>query len=368
MGNHNSQLKHIQPSGTPTTIETTSSIPSIISGQSYKSRSTPPVTPILNYNYSSSEAQLNNVCINNGITGIYVSENIAKIVVDFWRQNIDLLSMQDQLEIGCSIFFGMNAIDKHVKKIFKSKLNNDKLKIEYLSLKFLNHFAYLTRNLLRTDLNLYLSLSALSVTHKRMGIKMKQFHSMLTSMHETFSYYFPKQYTTQVKCAVDNVFTVAAKIITDEYLNKIRIKHHSDNTFLDSLDVCLSSPVGKAYLFSYLQERSRAEIVKFLQLLSKLELQTTDKGKYIVARHIVKQCILPNGVNYTMSNANIQQILECMQQLEKSFLMKEDFKYENTLFVNVEHDVYKSIQCLYWSDFVLHVQQCMMKKIVMNSI
>eukprot|EP01083_Nonionella_stella_P203930 743775_1 len=112
MGNHNSQLKHIQPSGTPTTIETTSSIPSIISGQSYKSRSTPPVTPILNYNYSSYALKSSLKNNNNGITGIYVSEKIAKIMVYFWRENIDILTMQDQLEIGCSIFFGMTTIDK----------------------------------------------------------------------------------------------------------------------------------------------------------------------------------------------------------------------------------------------------------------
>eukprot|EP01084_Bolivina_argentea_P108076 193152_1 len=359
MGTETSKLNdssYTQPSATPTTIETTSSIPSLIPVHSY---STAPITPILNYNYSSYALKSSLKNNNNGITGIYVSEKIAKIMVHFWRENIDILTMQDQLEIGCSIFFGMTTIDKEAKKILKSKLNNDQVKIEYLSLKFLDNFAYLTRNLLRKDVNLYLSLSALGNTHRNMGITIKQFNSMLISIHETFLYYFPKQYTAQVKYAVDKVFTVAARIIADEELNKITIKSSNNVAFLESLDACLSSSVGREYLFEYFHAKSCNEIVKFLQLLSKMQLQTTDKGKYIVARDIVKRCILPNGINHSMTNKNVKQILESMQKLEKWYLMKKDFKFEVKLFSDAEYDVYKSIMQNYWSDFVFNVEHMM---------
>eukprot|EP01084_Bolivina_argentea_P214410 364003_1 len=43
--------------------------------------------------------------INNGITGKHISSRICKIAATFWQQNIETLSMPDQLEIGCSIFF-----------------------------------------------------------------------------------------------------------------------------------------------------------------------------------------------------------------------------------------------------------------------
>ena len=61
--------------------------------------------------------------------------------------------------------------------------------------------------------------------------------------------------------------------------------------FLKSLPKCLSSPIGKRYLYRFLQETMCDEIVLFLQSLSKFKAQTTDKGRFMIAKSINNNCI-----------------------------------------------------------------------------
>eukprot|EP01084_Bolivina_argentea_P119605 212055_1 len=54
--------------------------------------------------------------ITNGVINEYVSQRLVAIVATFWLLNIEQMSMESKLEIGCSIFYDMIAANTKVKK------------------------------------------------------------------------------------------------------------------------------------------------------------------------------------------------------------------------------------------------------------
>lgn len=66
-----------------------------------------------------------------------------------------------------------------------------------------------------------------------------------------------------------------------------------DHSFLQSLRTCLSSNIGREYMYRYLQQTFCDEIAIFLQSLAKFRIQLSDKERFMVARDIVKNSIEP---------------------------------------------------------------------------
>eukprot|EP01084_Bolivina_argentea_P169505 293825_1 len=161
-----------------------------------------------------------------------------------------------------------------------------------------------------------------------MGIKMKHFDPMLQSMHETFSYYFQSKYSIEIKYAFDEIFTLAAQIMTGQdlktsyHLNDIAQSFENENiTFLQSVDICLKSPIGTEYLSRYLQQTWCDEIALFLQSISKFKQQTNDKARFIVARDITKTSIKPTATFcINISYECRQKSLNNMRFLEETFV------------------------------------------------
>eukprot|EP01084_Bolivina_argentea_P214409 364002_1 len=140
--------------------------------------------------------------INNGITGKHISSRICKIAATFWQQNIETLSMPDQLEIGCSIFFGMLSTNEQMKNVMKSNFSESQ-KIENISLRYLDMMGWLIRYLITDNIDFYSLLTELGKLHQKMGINIIHFDPMLQSMHQTFGYYFERKYNIEVKYAMD---------------------------------------------------------------------------------------------------------------------------------------------------------------------
>eukprot|EP01084_Bolivina_argentea_P216138 367209_1 len=152
------------------------------------------------------------ITVHNGITGEYISSRICKIAAIFWKQHIDTLSVTEQLEIGCSIFFSMMASNSKMKKIMKTNNNN----IEKTSLKYLDMMGWLIRHLITDDIDLYALLIKLGLMHQQIGINITHFNPMLQSVHETFSYYFENEYNIEIKYAMDEIFSLAAQVMTGQ--------------------------------------------------------------------------------------------------------------------------------------------------------
>ena len=108
---------------------------------------------------------------------------------------------------------------------------------------------------------------------------------------------------TQIKYAIDQIFTLAARIMTGQDLNEVSNSYHladlqdemKDLPFLQSLPVCLASNIGREYLYRYLQQTFCDEIAIFLQSLAKFKIQSSDKERFMIARDIVKNSIDPSA-------------------------------------------------------------------------
>eukprot|EP01083_Nonionella_stella_P157094 509574_1 len=210
--------------------------------------------------------------VNNGITGKYISSRICKIAAKFWHNNIENLSLEDQLEIGCSIFFGMLSSNDQMKKVMKR--NCDDKTIEATSLKYLDMMGWLIRFLITDDVDLSALLIRLGRVHRAMGIGIHHFPPMLAATHETFAYYFEAKYCIEVKYAMDEIFSLAAQVMTEQplqhsaYLMNITQQFAGQEIpFLKNLNTCLKSTIGKEYLFRYLAQTWCDEIVIFLKSL-----------------------------------------------------------------------------------------------------
>ena len=75
----------------------------------------------------------------------------------------------------------------------------------------------------------------------------------------------------------------------------IKSFHGSNTSFLDSLEVCLSSEIGTEYFYRYLQQHYCEELTIYLQLIEKFKNETTIKQRYIVVKDIINICIEPKG-------------------------------------------------------------------------
>eukprot|EP01084_Bolivina_argentea_P134077 236569_1 len=172
--------------------------------------------PPLPCTYKRKRSSFSHVC--NGITGRHISGRIIKIAALFWQQNITNLPMNKRLEIGCGIYLGALSTNKQMKKIMIDYVKNKNSKIEGMSLKFIDMIGWLIRYLLTDNIDLYTMLIRLGVFHQQLGVKINHFSSMLQSIHETFTYYFPTKYTIKEKYAMDEIFTLCAQFMTGEDL------------------------------------------------------------------------------------------------------------------------------------------------------
>ena len=194
----------------------------------------------------------------------------------------------------------MMVHDAEMKRILQKNLTS-RQSIENSSIKFLDMMGWLIRSLMRSDINLASNLEQLGAFHRNMGVNINHFDPMLNSMHETFSYYFPIKYGIQIKYAIDQIFTLAARIMTGQSLDEESNGYHladlqdemKDHSFLQSLHICLESNIGREYLYRYLQQTFCDEIAIFLQSVKKFKKQTSDKERFMVARDIVKNSIEP---------------------------------------------------------------------------
>lgn len=296
---------------------------------------------------------------NNGICGKYISASICRIAAQFWHQNMDQLSAADRLEIGVSIFFGIQSSHPQMKKILKRNGNQT---IEQLSAKFVFMVGWLMRMLVCDNIDLYALLTNVGKYHLNMGIDMDYFAAMLQAIHEAFSYYFDTKYTIEVKYAFDEIFALASKLMTGQPLNgnlmniADELKFLQSNLdaksipFLQSLDLCLQSNVGQQYLYRYLRQTWCDEMVIFLQTLSRFKSLPSEKEKFMVAREIIKTSIETQATfSLNLSYSTRENALIAMQALEKKFAAKEAIVIPATLFDEVEAEVHSLISDNHWN-------------------
>eukprot|EP01083_Nonionella_stella_P094588 265433_1 len=285
--------------------------------------------------------------IHNGIVGIYVSPTSVQLALNFWTVNITHLAMADQLEIGCSIFFAMIASDQKIKQILLAG-NANPNKLETVSLKFLDMLGYLIRSLLRDDANVYSSLRSLGELHNKMCIAPYMYEHMLVGMHEAFTYYYPHQYTEQVKLAVTEVFTVVSHIMNGQPIMNTTVE------YLQSLDQCLVSLDGKACLFGYLAQHGCHNIVLFYELLDQFKSKSDPIDRFMIARDIARYQI--DGIHgkakqIDVSPRTTQNVMNEMQRLDGLWFKQVPFTMESTFFETVEKEVYRFISDNHWSFF-----------------
>eukprot|EP01084_Bolivina_argentea_P276229 471304_1 len=271
----------------------------------------------------------------NGVTGVYLSFETAQIVSDFWEANVTPMGMQAQLEIGYSILIRMMSINKDIKKIIFYKFEDHQYKIESLAVKFLDMIRYIIQHLLCTNIDLYSSLLSLGKIHTNMGIKLKDYNPMLQSIHQTFKCCFNQKYSAQVKSGINKVFTVAVRIMNEQIIKEQCFD------FLQSLNTCLKTEVGREHLVGYLKEISKEDIVIFLNLLSNFKSQLTDRQRYIVAREIVQESIGENAQNQlNILDKTAENILIGMKIKTNLFLCEPGFRFSVNFFVDVEKEIH----------------------------
>lgn len=74
--------------------------------------------------------------IQNGITGCYISDKIARTAALFWGTNIDILKRKQHLNIGCDMYFWMYDNHQELQHFF------EKEKLEQTALRFLDMVAF----------------------------------------------------------------------------------------------------------------------------------------------------------------------------------------------------------------------------------
>eukprot|EP01083_Nonionella_stella_P099320 279270_1 len=297
--------------------------------------------------------------INNGITGKYISSRICKIVAKFWHEHIDTLSTSQQLEISCSIFFGMLSTNNDMKKVMKDS-NCKQESIENISLKYLNMMGWLARYLVTNNVDLYALLSKLGGIHRSMGIDIHHFTPMLAAIHDTFGYYFDAKYNIEIKYAMDEIFSLAAQLMTGQSLK--RSAHLLEVTqqfkgetipFLKNLDVCLHSNIGKEYLYRYFAQTWCDEISIFLKSIHRFKLGVSDKERFMIARDIIKVSVEPDAtfalnISYDLRNNTLYR----MSKLELMFHAKKVFTIATEFFAELEKEIEKLIFDNHWQKFV----------------
>lgn len=90
------------------------------------------------------------------------------------------------------------AGSSQIRHFLTSKFKkNDKL--ETAALRNLDMIGFIIRGLYTSNNTMPSLLYKLGTLHIKMGIKIEHFEIMLQQLHETFKFYYPLQYTTQVK-------------------------------------------------------------------------------------------------------------------------------------------------------------------------
>ncbi len=105
-------------------------------------------------------------------------------------------------EIGCSIYLGALATNTEMKSLMNNYTKckkNKTVKHKQMGLKFVDMLEWLILGLEVDNIDLYTMLIRLGLVHQQMGVKINYYSSMLESIHETFSWYFPNQYTIEVR-------------------------------------------------------------------------------------------------------------------------------------------------------------------------
>eukprot|EP01083_Nonionella_stella_P285240 970935_1 len=328
--------------------------------------------------------------VYNGITGKYISSRICKIAARFWKNNIDNMSVPEQLEIGCSIFFGMMSTNTQMKNVMQKNFKANK-NIESTSLKYLDMMGWLMRHLATNSIDLHALLTKLGLIHLRMGITIVHYSPMLRAMHETFTYYFPQKYSIDVKYAMDEIFSLAAQLMTGAELKCNQHFHDiadqfqaNDIPFLKNLDHCLKSQIGQDYLYRYLSQTWCDEMIIFLKALHRFKTLMTDKERFFVAREINKISIDPHAtfalnLSYETRTKAMAQMVEmedrfaaqqpleiCANGFYEQVCIRCVYPFEPQWHVaytcdKVELEVYKLIMDNHWVKFVKGIKELQSK-------
>eukprot|EP00485_Elphidium_margaritaceum_P005825 CAMPEP_0202691540 /NCGR_PEP_ID=MMETSP1385-20130828/6232_1 /ASSEMBLY_ACC=CAM_ASM_000861 /TAXON_ID=933848 /ORGANISM="Elphidium margaritaceum" /LENGTH=408 /DNA_ID=CAMNT_0049346967 /DNA_START=52 /DNA_END=1275 /DNA_ORIENTATION=- len=300
--------------------------------------------------------------ISNGITGTHISCKICNIAAKFWQQNIDTLPMEKKTEIACAIFFGAMSANADMKAVMTSTLmhgDDGGGDLKQKSLKFLAMFGWLLQYLMVDGIDLYAILARLGIFHQRMGINIQHFEPLLQSLHDVFGHYFPIKYDIEVKYAFDEIYTLAAQIMTGEdlkassHLRDISESFATENQieFLQNLDQCLHSVVGCEYLYRFLKQTFCDELVLFLKAVYKFKTQSssTPVQRFMIARDIVRVSIESDAeFTLNLSYECRQKVLDSMQSLEQKFAAKEHFTVNVNFFDEVDHEIRKLISVNHW--------------------
>eukprot|EP01084_Bolivina_argentea_P266870 452824_1 len=309
-------------------------------------------------------AKFQDMKVNNGVTGTFISTRICAIIYTFWTNHLSLLMQEQKHEIGCAIFFGMIAINKSIKQIIYKHSKTDPNKIELMSIKFLDMLGWIIRSLMKDGIDLYGSLKQLGLFHQNIGVCYKHFDPMLQSMHESFSYYFERGYSFEVKYAMDEVFILIASIMMGEDKNNTHLSditnllHENNIQFLQSLDVCLVSDVGREYFVRYLQQTWCHEIAMWLQSINRFRKAMNDKERFFIARNIVKVSIKSSSTfSINISYYARCEILNGMKIMQQRFAMKEKLDIKSDFFEKIEREMVDLIEKNHWMKFVSNMNK-----------
>eukprot|EP01084_Bolivina_argentea_P278552 475917_1 len=304
--------------------------------------------------------------VNNGVTGTFVALPIAETAYIFWQKYINHLNKDEKLEIACAIFFEMISGKNNsagnigcTKQVLKKHLITSDIKMEALSVKFLDMMEWLVKHLLTPNIDLFARLQELGKTHMIMNVEIIHFGTFLSAVHLIFEQYFENKYSIKEKYAMDKLFTVASQIMTGQDVHNVNIM--SDFTesfdsldFITSLDVCLKSSVGSNYLHRFLQQTFCDELVIWLQSIKKFKLGMSDKERFMIAKRMkvnLIQPIAPFCIN--ISHETRENILHAIKELETQFSANvTDFKVSEKLFDEGHSEIIRLIEQNHWKRFV----------------
>eukprot|EP01083_Nonionella_stella_P065249 170791_1 len=301
--------------------------------------------------------------IHNGITGTYISSQICAIAFRFYTENVEPLSVENRLEIGCSILFAMSSYSK-TKQILQN--NAASKPIKQLGLRYLEMVAWLLRRLVTNNIDLHSLLSNIGAWHQNIGIRINFFPSMLQALNETFAYYFPIRYTIDVKYALDEIFCLVAQVMSgqelqsDTYLMAISNQFGGGNiAFLRNVSTCLESNIGREYLFRYLTQSMCSEIVVFLQSLFQFKRLTSDGERFIAAKNIQEMSI-QNTAEFclNLSYETRQNTLQRIKDLKP-------IKIDKDFFAEVEYEILK-LMMHQWTHFSQKIKRLRSRSIYPN--
>eukprot|EP01083_Nonionella_stella_P099468 279688_1 len=298
--------------------------------------------------------------VRNGITGKHICSRICKVAASFWYNKIDSLPVSDRLELACSIFFSMLASHNNMKDLVRrASKSRTSTNIEDLSLTYLNMMGWIIRHLATSNPNLHASLTRLGCIHRSMGINGTHFGALIQAIHDTFAYYFVDVYNTELQHAMDVIFRLATKIMTGCDLKRFE---GTDHPFLQSLDACLESSVGREYLFQYLAQTWCDEIVIFFKSLHRFKTAVNETERLAMARYICQSSINATATfSLNLSYEHRVHATHDMEQLELLFVRQQDgFKVPIDLFVEVERETMQLITMNHWTQFVKRINTQML--------